>query len=67
MAVELKKNVKYAGKKQSFGVTDGVLCSNKVCFKAWVSNPLSARLYYAARCQFVNDVSYTKITQYFRR
>jgi len=52
---------------QSFGFTDGVLCSNKLCFKAWVSNPLSDRLYNAARCQFVNDVSYTKITQYFRR
>jgi len=44
-----------------------VLCSNNLCFKAWVYNLLSVRLYYAARCQFVNDVSYTKITEYFKR
>jgi hypothetical protein len=29
-----KKNVKYVGKMQSFGVTDGVLCSKNLCFKA---------------------------------
>jgi hypothetical protein len=41
---------------QGFGVTDGSSCSNNLRFKAWVSNPLSARLYYAARAQFLNRV-----------
>jgi hypothetical protein len=52
---------------QSFGVTDGRLCSNNLCFKTWVSKALSAMFYYAARGHFVNDVFTTKITQYFRR
>jgi hypothetical protein len=52
---------------QSIGVTVGCICSNNLCFKAWVSNPLSATLHYAARGHFVNDVCTTKITQYFRR
>jgi hypothetical protein len=51
----------------SFGVTDGGLCSNNLCFKAWVSDPLAAMLYYAARGHLINDISTTKITQYFRR
>jgi len=40
-------------------MTDGGLCSNNLCFKAWASNPLSARLYYAVRGHFVNYVSNT--------
>jgi hypothetical protein len=61
------KNKQYrkdAGKIQSFGVTDGSLCSNNLCLKVSVSNLLSSYLYYTARGHFVNYVCTIKIAHY---